>query len=93
MLRYSDIRESRIEVAPIEPALVEYLKVEKELFEGRPISKGVIVVDDSSKRYDGLKCSDFALENQLDAGVNMSEVKFSESKLQIVERIQKSLNQ
>lgn len=47
----------------------ECLSVVDVDFEGRSIPTSKYVVDDPSTRYDGMKPSDFALENQAKIGV------------------------
>lgn len=47
----------------------EMLKTVDVDFEGRSIPQSQYVIDDPSTRYDGMKASDFALENQLKIGV------------------------
>lgn len=55
----------------------EYLSSIEAEFEGRIIKKSAYVVDDPRKRFEGMKASDFALENQLALNVPMQEVRCS----------------
>lgn len=55
-----------------QPCVVEYLNLEDSVDESGNASKRLVYsLDDSSNRYKGLTAKDFALQNQLNAGVNL----------------------
>lgn len=65
------------------------LSTQKVMRDNRTISVSVYVVDDPSTRYQGLKSYDFALENLIEAGVEIKPVTASLSKLEIDDSIPK----
>lgn len=70
----------------------EYLSTEKTEFEGKSLTQSVYVVDDPKTRYNGLKASDFALENLLESGLEQKLVKCSLNSSEIEEQIKNALN-
>lgn len=84
MESYVETKSKRFLVPDFEPCLFETVQQKKELIDGRPLSKSVIVVDDPLHRYDGMKVSDFALENLLDIGLDTNTVMFHNSKEEIL---------
>lgn len=63
---------SSVEPPPLpNDVCVELLSSEDSLVDGVQCKVSKYVVDDSAHRFDGLKCSDFALENLQAAGVDL----------------------
>lgn len=65
------------------------LSVTKENVNGRLLPVSSYVTDDPRKRYDGLKVSDFSLENLLELGTTLNPVSINASTLLMADRLQR----
>lgn len=65
----------------------EVFTFEDSLFEGKVVKTGKFIVDDPHVSLKGLKASDFALENQIALGTNLSPAFCSVSSMPLVDSL------
>lgn len=64
-------------IVPFQSRPYDYYCVTDTMLDGHVVKTGSFAVDDPAKRCEGMKIEDFALENLLAAGVELSTVSMS----------------
>lgn len=64
-------------VVPFQSRPYDFYCVTDTMLDGRVVKTGSFSVDDPAKRFEGMKIEDFALENLLAAGAELSTVSMS----------------
>lgn len=76
-----------IKDVPVRECCYEYISVVSDEFNGRIVKRSEFMIDDARIRNAGFKCSDFALENQIAAGVDLKPAHVSLSTLPYADRM------
>ena len=66
---------------------LEFYKMGSDVFEDKIVQRAELAIDDFRVRNDGLKVSDFSLENQIAAGVELKPAQLSLSTLPYADRL------
>ncbi len=66
---------------------MEHYTMVNDIFDGKIVQRADFAIDDFRTRNDGLRVSDFSLENQIAAGVDLKSVSLSLSTLPYADRL------